>query len=135
MANEAVIVELLGDGGDPIDFIIPDTPGIAKGSVLWFGDARLASGASTNTGAPFAGINLEEKKSGDGSLRISCYTHCIADLMTTSIAVTAGSQVVLSGVNTIRDAAATDSDNGFTIGKALETGASNSRCEVLIGAG
>lgn len=131
MANEAVIVELLGDGGDPIDFVCGDGGAIAKGTVLWFGDDRICSGASTKVG-PFAGIAEAEKVASDGQLRISCITHCIANLMI-GTTVTAGTYVKLSGQNIMSGASGADADNGYVVGKILETGANGSRAEVLIG--
>jgi len=132
MANEAIIVELLGNRGDPIDFVVPDTPGIAKGTIGWLTTARTLSGANVAASPkPIAGIVAAEKVAADGQIRLAAYTHGIFDLMVgESGGLSAGDMVMLSGSNTISGAGLIE---GEFIGKALETGTVDTRCEVLVG--
>lgn len=134
MANEAVIVELLGNRGDPIDLTIVDTATIGKGTVMSLGDPR--SGAATlaaGTGEISGGIAAADKVASDGQLNLACYQYGIFDLkVNPSEAVTLGAKVTNSGANLIRDATAAECDAGAAIGKALETGAVNEVIEVLV---
>lgn len=79
MANEAVIIELLGNGGDPIRFTCADGTTIAKGTVLELTDPRTVvacSGANT----AIAGIAAAEKVANDGATTIAVYTNGIFDM-------------------------------------------------------
>lgn len=143
MANEAVIVELMGQpSGVPIRFTCADGVGIEKGTLLWFSDNRTISGASVDcnlTGKAFAGIAATEKVASDGSTTIGVWTKGIFDLTSVAAAGTegaigAGHYVVLSGSNLIarlKDNATILS--GAVIGKALEDASASEVIQVAIG--
>lgn len=134
MTNEAVIVELLGDPkGKPISFTCADGVGIEKGTILWFYDNRTCSGASV-TGSPFAGIASTEKVANDGSTHIGCWTCGIFDLtVNSSVGVTIGAYVSLSGANLIKNATEAEIAAGGAIGKSLETGSASEVIQVAVG--
>ena len=136
MANEAVIIELLGNGGEPVRFTVGNNAAIEKGTLMRLYDPRTVSGA-TGTGVTFAGIAAAEKVAGDGSTSMALYTYGIFDLtLATNSTCQAGDMVIVSGTNLI--ARASDYapggllqsgawmalQSGMVIGKALETGAS-----------
>lgn len=133
MANEAVIVELLGNPkGQPVSFLCDDGVGIEKGTILWFTDNRKVSGASASPGQPFAGIAATEKVANDGSTHIGCYTCGIFDCYAQS-AVTNGAYCKLSGLNMIATPTAAEIDSGFAMGKVLETVTAADTVQVAVG--
>ena len=133
MANEAVIVELLGNGGDPVRFTVAEAATIAKGTLLKLTDPRtaIATGADND---PFCGIAAFEKVGGDGSTTITAYTHGIFDLVSSGAGVVAGERVSIKGANQIAKVAAADQLFG-NVGIALETTAAAGNLTVLVGSG
>lgn len=126
MADEAVIIELLGNGGDPIRFTVADGTLIEKGTIMELTDPRTVikvSGANT----ALVGIAAAEKVASDGATTIAVYTNGIFDLTISSAGVTTlGADVVANaGDNKVEDFDTLDGEKGFTIGKALETGGNN----------
>lgn len=133
MTNEAVIVELLGKEGDPIDFTIADGLAVEKGTLMKLIDPRACSGASTTAGGEeFAGIAAAEKVASDGQTNLALYQYGIFDLKNSSIAIGVGDKVSMSGVNLIKIATAAEVDAGQAIGKALEAGDADEVIEVLV---
>jgi hypothetical protein len=149
MANEAVIIELLGNGGNPIRYTVANGTTIEKGTILRVEDPRTAV-ASANTGETFAGIAAMEKVASDGSTTVTAYQYGIFDLkMATNSTCQAGDLMVISGANLIARAQDLVSytiggntiqgvqralASGMIIGKALETGSSGEVIAVLVGA-
>ena len=120
MANEAVIIELLGNGGDPVRYTCASGTKIAKGTILELTDPRTV--AANNGVDKVAGIAAHDKAADDYSTTISAYTNGIFDLTGAGGAtITAGSMVRTSGANVIVDAAAGDAEAGQVLGRALET--------------
>jgi len=132
MANEAVIVNLLGNGGDPVDGTVLNANAFEKGTVMILSGQRTISGSTTMSEVPF-GIAAAEKEASDGSTNLACYTHVIADLVCQGAdgGILAGQMVVLSGANTISGATSL-TDPKLILGKALEDGVNGARCEVLV---
>lgn len=123
MANEAIIVELLGNQGEVIDFTIADAAGVTKGALMELLDPRTISGATLSTNK-FAGIAAADKVASDGATNLGVYTKGIFDLRTGGGAViNAGVMVKLTGANMVEAAADTDYEAGLIVGKALETAA------------
>lgn len=142
MANEAVIIELLGEPkGCPVRYECGDSVGIEKGTLLWFGDARKVSGASVDghgAAYPFAGIAAHEKVAGDGSTSIAVYTKGIFDLTTVAApTVTAGDYVVISGANLVSTAHVSQRGNASSganiVGVAQETASASEVIAVAVG--
>jgi len=122
MANEAVIINLGPNGGNPVTRTVADGVSIEKGSLLMLVDQNTVSGANTTKGVTFGGIAAEEKVSGDGSKTISCYTEGVFDLTTCADAgITVGQQVVISGANTVTVGTLLGILSGANIGIAEET--------------
>jgi hypothetical protein len=137
MANEAIIVQLLGNGGDPVEYTCASGTAIAKGCVLKLTDPRTASASSAAD--VFAGIAAAAKADNDDATTISAYTYGIFDMVSVGPAITAGAFVSLSGANMIKTATEAELAAGNGVGKALETstasGASGGEViEVLVGA-
>lgn len=123
MADEAVIIELLGNGGDPINYTVADGTGIEKGTVLELEDPKTAKKVS-GAGVVIAGIAAAEKVASDGSTTLAVYTNGIFELKCGAAeTATLGSFVRSAGSdNTITVATTLDNETGKAIGKALETG-------------
>lgn len=125
MTNEsgAVIIELLGNRGDPIRYTVADGTAIDKGDILQLTNPRTAS-AVVGT-ASVAGIASADKVASDGSTTLALYTNGIFDLTNgDDTTITCGNMVCTSGANLIADAANSDATNpyisGHILGKALE---------------
>lgn len=132
MANEAVIVQLLGNGGDPIEVTVADGTAIAKGTLLKIADPRTASATSAD-GDKFIGIAAAEKVANDGSTTLAVYTHGIFDLKDSGAGITVGTYVKVNGANVIAtaDEAGAQGDSEV-VGLALETAGAAEVIEVLI---
>ena len=98
MANEAVIIELLGNGGDPVRFTVANATTIEKGTLLKITDPRTAIATSADND-PFAGIAAAEKVASDGATSLAAYTHGIFDLVDSGAGITAGERVSIGGTN------------------------------------
>ena len=132
MANEAVPVELGVNGGNPVDFTVASGAAIDQYTILKLADPRTAA-ASSSTDV-FAGIAAAAKKSDDYSTNLSAYTSGIFKLTAAPGAtITAGGGVVLSGANLIKQGVAGDLLTGATFGKAMESIASATTGEVMVG--
>lgn len=131
MSNEADIVTLLGNQGDPVEYIVAGTVNIPKGSIMEFGTSPQTVIISTADGKFFAGIAAVEVKANVGITKLSCITHCVAE-MKYSAGGTLGQPQKISGVNTIADA---DDHNinkaAEVVGIGLET-ATTGRGAVLV---
>jgi hypothetical protein len=131
MANEAVIIELLGNGGDPIQVTVADGTGIEKGTLLKLSDPRTAAATSADNDI-FIGIAAEEKVANDGKTSIAAYTNGIFDLTDSGAGITVGTDVVIAGANTIKTYTTLDDEKGYKVGKALETAGAGEVISVLV---
>lgn len=133
MANEAVIIELLGkEPGRPVRFTCGDLSSLTtQGTLMKISDPRtIAASAADND--PFAGILMGTYASTD--TKATVYTHGIFDLTNSNTAaIAAGGRVNIDGANTVGVVAAADllfSD----VGIALEDMAKQEVGAVLVGA-
>jgi len=133
MANEAVIIELLGDRGDVINFTVADALAVPKGSIMELTDERTCI-LNSAANKPIAGIAAHEKVANDGSTTIGLYTYGIFDLKTVAGGTAVlGADVVSSGAgNEVDDFDTLDRENGYVIGKSLATGAASTVNNVLV---
>lgn len=132
MANEAVIIELLGNKGDPIQFICVDGDAWLKGAIMKLSDNREVD-TSAAPGNVCAGILTMEKVASDGSTTVSCYTNGIFDLLEgEGAAVAIGLPVKISTENTIEEAEAGDAETGVLLGHALAAFAGSDTQEVRV---
>jgi len=127
------IIELLGNGGDPVRFTVADGTGILKGEMMKITDPRTieVTGADNE---PFMGISAAEKVASDGSITLAVYTHGIFDI-NCSAAIAVGERVSVSGDNEVAKCAAADllfSD----VGIALEASVGADKImAILVGSG
>ena len=131
MANEATIITLLGNQGDPVEYTVAAGTPIPKGSLMEFSASPQTVVISTADGKFFAGIAATEKTATDGITKMSCITHCIAECKN-SAAGTLGKPQKISGVNTVADA---DSDTVATaaevVGIGLETATTGTQAVLI----
>ena len=134
MANEAVIIELLGvKKGRPVRYTCADAGAIPKGTLLKMTDPRTVVASSGDD--PFAGIAAHEKVALDGSTTITAYTHGIFDLTNANIAsFSAGDHVDVNGANLVTICDAAGMIKRF-VGLALEDAAKQGVACVLVGSG
>ena len=132
MANEAVIIELLGNGGDPVRFTVADGSGIEKGVLLKLTDPRTAIASSADND-PFCGIAAAEKVASDGSVTLAAYTKGIFDLKDSGSGITVGATVNVGGANLVIASAAADLLTGSVVGRALETASAADVIAVAVG--
>lgn len=133
MANEATIIELLGNKGDPIRYTCADGNAIAKGALLVITDPRTVvvhSGADQ----PIAGIAAAEKVASDGSTTIAVYTNGIFDITAAAAGVTTvGARVAGSATANMTTAAdASDLLQSSDVGYVMESQANDERCAVRV---
>ncbi len=100
MANEAVIIELLGNAGEPVRYAVADGTGIEKGTLMYLSGDRTIS-ASSAEGQAFVGIAVSEKVANDGQTSLAVYTKGLFDLTATTATITLGNAVKLGGANLI----------------------------------
>ena len=132
MANEAVIIELLGNGGDPVRFTVADGATIEKGTLLKLTDPRTAIASSADND-PFCGIAAAEKVASDGSVTLAAYTKGIFDLKDSGSGITVGATVNVGGANLVIASAAADLLTGSVVGRALETASAAEVIAVAVG--
>lgn len=137
MADEATNVVLLGNQGDPVEYVILVGAAVAKGTVMQISSSpqTITAGAS---GGIMAGILAEEKTATDGKTHVACLTHCIADL-TCGAGETMGygEPVHMGAVANEVDLATADTieDTALVVGLALNDVAGNASGPVLINVG
>lgn len=134
MANEADIIELLGNGGDPVRFTVADGTGIEKGTIMKIDSDPRTIAASSADGDLIVGIAAEEKVANDGQTSLAVYTHGIFDLTCSgSGTATLGEPVKVTGANLI-DVADDDTIAHMmeVVGVALETGGNSEKINVLV---
>jgi len=135
MANEAVIIELLGNGGDPVRFTVADGTGIEKGTIMKFSSDPRTIAAATADGDLIAGIAAAEKVANDGQTSLAVYTKGIFDIACTASSGSAvlGEPVKVTGANTVAPA---DDDSiahvNECVGTSLETGSASEVVAVWI---
>jgi hypothetical protein len=134
MANEAEIITLLGNKGDPVEYTIAAGSVIPKGSIM-----NINSSPKTATIATadelIAGIASIESCAIDTFTKLPCITHCVARISSTT-GFTFGIPLKLEGTNL---AVAADNDGqaqkGEVLGMSLKTAAASGQGDVLINLG
>jgi len=135
MANEAVIIELLGNGGDPIRYTVADGTGIAKGTIMKFSSDPRTIAAATADGDLIAGIAASEKVASDGSTSLAVYTNGIFDITCTASTGSAilGEGVKITGANTVAPADDDAIEHAReVVGYSLETGSAGETVAVRV---
>lgn len=134
MSDEAKIIELLGNGGDPVRFTVADGTGIEKGTLMQLsGDPRTITATSAD-GDLFVGIAAAEKVANDGSTTLAVYTNGIFDIKAAGAGITLGNMCKINGANLI---APLDTDTGElqqaeSVGMVLETASASETVAVRV---
>ena len=133
MADEAVIIELLGNEGDPQRYTVADNVGIIKGATMKMTDERNAA-QSDGAGDVVAGIAASEKVANDGSTSLACLTNCIVDLKVESgKAGTLGKFArTAATANQVENMSTLDHENGKALGKFLGDGSASETVSVRV---
>ena len=133
MANEAVIIELLGfPPGEPVQYTVANGVTISGGTLCYLVEPRTASGSAVSIANPVpAGIAATDKLANDGSTTLAFYTHGIFDLVAAPTAITLGHPVMISGSNLISGALNVN-NVGEILGICLETAAASERVAVKV---
>ena len=121
MADEAIIVELLGNKGDPIRYTCADGTGIAKGSLMELTSPRTVI-QSTDVDRPIVGIAAQEKVALDGQTSIAVYTNGIFIFKCVTTQLEIGDYASASATDNVLTLSSTlDLEKGWTVGYAMET--------------
>ena len=133
MANELVVVTLLGNQGDPVEYTILDNTAIPKGTLMEmedFGVAKKVSGA----GVAIAGITAVEKVADDGVTKMACLTNFISQATVGgSGTATIGTYVRSAGSdNTITVSTTLDHETGKGFAKSMETGGNSEVIKIRV---
>jgi len=123
MANEVTKVTLLGNAGDPVEYIVAEDVAVPKGTIMRISASPQTAIAATTDGQFFAGIASVEKVSGDGITKLALWTHGVFDMVSDTAGCTLGQPVKIdTGANLVSTA---DSDTvataGEVVGLSLET--------------
>lgn len=133
MAAEAVIIELLGNAGDPVRFTVDNATGIAKGTLMQLSSDPRTITATSADGQIFVGVLAQEKVASDGQTSVAVYTHGIFDMKDSGAGMTLGDIAKINGANLL----ATADEAGAQgvkeeVGLVLETTAASEVVAVLI---
>jgi hypothetical protein len=134
MANEAIIIELLGNLGNVVRYTVADGGAIPKGTLLKINDDRTATASAADNDA-FAGIACSEKVASDGQTTIGAYTCGIFGLKDSGTGVAVGNRVSIKAANQVAIVVAGADDLFSDVGIMLETTAGGAVGAVLIGGG
>ena len=122
MANEAVIIELLGNGGDPVRYNVADGATIEKGTLMYLSSDPRTISASSADGQIFVGIAAAEKVKDDGATTLAVYTNGIFDLKDSGAGMNLGDAAKLNGANVLATADEAGAQGSQEIvGTVLET--------------
>jgi len=133
MANEAVIVELLGNEGDVIEVTVADGATIEKGTLLKLSDPRTGAATSAD-GDILIGIAATEKVASDGQTTLGVYTNGIFDIKDSGAGITVGLPITVGGANLVKQVAAGEAEGGTVCGYALETASASEviQCRIKV---
>ena len=129
MAEEATIITLLGNQGDPVEYTVADAGSIMKGSSMFMSASPQTGSRATADTEFFIGFAGVEKAAGDGVTKMPCITNCVAQVTAGTGNTTLGQpQKIANGENVFIDA---DNDtiaaSSETAGVALETAVDGAR--------
>ena len=125
MGEEATIVDVIGNGGDPVEYTCLDNTSIAKGTLMELEDPRTVKKISA-VDKPLVGIAAHEKVADDGATTISVITNAIVRVKVKGggNAATIGDHVsAASDLNTVEVSLTLDIEKGWDLGMSLENGA------------
>jgi len=122
MANEAIIVELLGNKGDPVRYTCADGTGIPKGTIMQLNSPRTVIEPDA-VDKPVVGISASEKVASDGQTSIAVYTNAIFQVVCEDTQCEVGDSVSIgtSHDGRVELSSTLDVEKGWAVGYALET--------------
>lgn len=129
MANEAIEVE---GPHTTHDWTVNAASGIEQYTLCVGEDPRTARASTTDAAPVFAGIAMTEKEAASVQTNLGLTKEGVFDLVDAGDGGSAGAQVVLSGVNLVRDAVAGDLLTGAIVGTRLEAAAAGEVHEVML---
>ena len=135
MANEATKITLLGNAGDPVEYIVDNAIAVPKGTIMKFGSSPQTALAATADGDFICGIASCEKKASDGVTKLALWTHGVFDIVATAAtgSMTLGQPVNITGPNTVAPSDADTVEQSLeNFGVALETVAAGAVGAVLV---
>ena len=133
MADEIIIVTLLGNQGDPVEFTVVDGVAIPKGTLMQLEDVKIMKKVS-GAGVVIAGILGAEKVASNGIVQHMALTNAVILVRCGgSGTATLGSYVRSAGSdNTVTVATTLDHETGKGFARALEDGSNNEWIEAKL---
>ena len=133
MANELVVVTLLGNQGDPVEYTVADGVAIPKNTLMEMTDPAAAVKV-TGAGVPIAGVSASEKKANDGVTTLAILTNVVVQATCGgSGTATLGSYVRSAGSdNTITVSTTLDFETGKGFAKSMETGGNSEVIKIRV---
>lgn len=113
MANEAKVITLLGNDGDPVECTVTDASAIPKGALIQLHATSMTGSISDTDGDYFLGVARSEKVASDGQTQFGVYTNGLFNMHSTT-GMTLGVPQKIEDVNLVTDA------NDDTIANAAE---------------
>lgn len=104
MANEAVLIELLGKDGDPMQYTVAEATDITKGTLMYISADPRTMAATSATSQYFVGVLAADKVGGDGSTKATVITHAVYDMKDSGAGMTIGTLCQVAGANTVKTA-------------------------------
>lgn len=137
MADEAVLIKLLGNQGDCIEVIVADNAAIPKHTLMQLSSSPQTCTATGGAGERFLGILKEEKVADDGVVKVSLYTHGLFDLTCGAAETMVLGTMVDTGAaaNEVNTVGAVNDVEDFHVGIAQETVGNSGTGAVLINVG
>ncbi len=133
MANEATVITLLGNQGDPIEYTVDATVAVPLGTLMKISASPQTAIAATADGDFFAGIAAVEVKANTGVTKLACLTHVVAEMEAGTGDTTFGQPCKISALNEVIDADDDTIENsGEVVGLSLETVTDGNRGAVLV---
>ena len=131
MANEATVITLLGNKGDPIEYTIAAGAVIPKGSIMKLTNPQTAA-IATADGDYIVGVAAEESVATSTFTKLAVLTHGVFDMYSTTGMILSRYQKI-EGTNAITDADdSTVEGLSEVVGLSLETVGATSRGAVLV---
>ena len=132
MANEATVITLLGNKGDPVEYTIAAGAVIPKGSIMKLDSSPQTMAIATADGDYIVGVAAEESVATSTFTKLAVLTHGVFDMYSTTGMILSRYQKI-EGTNAITDADdSTVEGLSEVVGLSLETVGATSRGAVLV---
>jgi len=127
------IIELLGNGGDPIQMTVATSSAVPMNTLCKLTTPRTVSASSADNDM-FGGIAANEHEANTNSATtMTVYTHLIAGLTpVTGSTIVAGNEVSINGANEIKVYTTLDKEKGYGFGTALSSNDTSSTTQIPV---